>query len=605
MFAAGAVAVVVLAVAAGYGYAAITATNNVYTGCLQSGAISNLAIGTAPTKPCPNNSTQINWSQTGPTGPQGSTGPAGPAGATGPKGDQGLPGAKGDTGAAGASGPQGPKGDAGPVGATGSTGPKGDTGAQGTSLTAAPLGPSDQRCDGNGGFEIFGAGTSLGVLCDGAAGSPGAKGDTGPAGPPGSGLVGSDCTIPGGGHGTVQMQVAADGSISLKCVDLNTDPGNCGSLGNAIPPNGTNHANYACVAGQVVITGCVSGFADANGLVSDGCEIDLNTASNCGAVGNAIPPDGTNHANYACQNGTPTITSCSPGWADGNGLVSDGCEVDLNTASNCGAVGNAIPPDGTNNANYACQNGNVVITSCVPRYADADGLVGDGCEVNLNTDPNNCGGVGIKIPPNGTSNANYACQNGNVVITTCVPPFADANHLVGDGCEVDLFHDPNNCGIVGRSIPPPGALNAIWACVNGNVVLVSCLTGYFNANGSTIDGCEWHQDQYEPNDAQGGAADLGPLPRGAQADVSPNLTPNNPDWFRITTSGCLVLFADCHMQITVTAANATITIVRDDGLFIGNGQTDVDLSGSTHTYFVEVVDNGNFFTNYTIHFSNF
>src|SRR5215471_3358521 len=98
MFAAGAVAVVVLAVAAGYGYAAITATNNVYTGCLQSGAISNLAIGTAPTKPCPNNSTQINWSQTGPTGPQGSTGPAGPAGATGPKGDQGLPGAKGDTG---------------------------------------------------------------------------------------------------------------------------------------------------------------------------------------------------------------------------------------------------------------------------------------------------------------------------------------------------------------------------------------------------------------------------------------------------------------------------------------------------------------------------
>jgi hypothetical protein len=613
--AAGACAVVVLAVAAGYGYAAVTATNNVYTGCLQAGAIVNVAIGGAPQKPCSNNSTQISWSQTGPTGPQGSTGPAGPAGASGPKGDPGLPGAKGDTGAAGATGPKGdpglpgakgdtgpagsagatgdtgPKGDAGPVGATG---PKGDTGAQGTSLTAAPLSAGDQRCGGNGGFEIStDAGAKLGVLCDGAAGSPGPKGDTGPPGPPGSGLVGSDCSIPGGGNGMVQMQVASDGSISLKC---QTSPG-CSAP----------HATATCDGqGNVISLVCDPGFANGDGVLANGCEVDLNNDPiNCGSLGNAIPANGTNHANYACQNGQPTITGCLTGWADGNGVVSDGCEVDLNTASNCGAVGQAIPLDGTNHANYACQNGQPTITSCSPGWTDGNGDWHDGCEVNVLNDPSNCGGVGIKIPANGTNNANYACVLGNVVIASCVPPFADANHSVGDGCEVNLSNDPQNCGTVGQSIPPPGSLNANWACVNGIAVLVGCLPGYFNANLDPVDGCEWHQDQYEPNDTQGTAANLGSLLRGSpQTSVSPNLTPNNPDWFRITTAGCTP-FAPCHMQITVNnVGGATITILRDDGRQIGNGQMDVDPFGNTHTYFVGVVGNGNVFTNYTINFSN-
>jgi hypothetical protein len=48
MLAVGAVAAV--AVASGCGYSAVTATNNTYTGCLQGGAITNVAIGAAPPK---------------------------------------------------------------------------------------------------------------------------------------------------------------------------------------------------------------------------------------------------------------------------------------------------------------------------------------------------------------------------------------------------------------------------------------------------------------------------------------------------------------------------------------------------------------------------
>jgi hypothetical protein len=68
------VAAIAVVVASGYGYAAVTATNNTYTGCLQAGTITNLAIGTAPTKACPNNAVQITWNQTGPQGEQGSKG---------------------------------------------------------------------------------------------------------------------------------------------------------------------------------------------------------------------------------------------------------------------------------------------------------------------------------------------------------------------------------------------------------------------------------------------------------------------------------------------------------------------------------------------------
>ena len=85
----GAVAAVAVVVAAGYGYAAITASDPVYTGCLKGGALSNVAVGTAPFKNCGKNAAQISWNQTGPQGLPGPTGATGATGATGPKGDGG------------------------------------------------------------------------------------------------------------------------------------------------------------------------------------------------------------------------------------------------------------------------------------------------------------------------------------------------------------------------------------------------------------------------------------------------------------------------------------------------------------------------------------
>lgn len=67
-FVIGAIAAAVVIVGAGYGYAAITAADQVYTGCLQNGSITNVAISVVPTKACSKSASQISWNQQGPVG---------------------------------------------------------------------------------------------------------------------------------------------------------------------------------------------------------------------------------------------------------------------------------------------------------------------------------------------------------------------------------------------------------------------------------------------------------------------------------------------------------------------------------------------------------
>jgi hypothetical protein len=95
MFAAGAIAAMAIVVTAGYGYAAITATDQSYTGCLQSGNITSVAKGSDPLKPCSNNAVQISWNQTGPPGEPGTNGVDGTNGTNGTDGTNGANGTNG------------------------------------------------------------------------------------------------------------------------------------------------------------------------------------------------------------------------------------------------------------------------------------------------------------------------------------------------------------------------------------------------------------------------------------------------------------------------------------------------------------------------------
>jgi hypothetical protein len=200
-------------------------------------------------------------------------------------------------------GPQGPQGIQGPKGDTGGQGPKGDTGAQGP---------------------------------NGGTGAQGPKGDVGPPGPA---LAGSGCTLPSGAAGTVQTTVAASGAISFACVAA----GGGGGGGSACPSPLPSYANATTVcdpATGTVSLSCNAGWADANGLIADGCESQLPAATPQPEVCNGIDDDLDGvvdnhltdvptiaHGTAGCVGGRYQIVACDAGWIDADFVFANGCET--------------------------------------------------------------------------------------------------------------------------------------------------------------------------------------------------------------------------------------------------------------------------------------
>jgi hypothetical protein len=147
---------------------------------------------------------------------------------------------------------------------------------------------------------------------------PGPRGDSGEGGapPPQPCLVG---TKPCGGV----------------CVSI-ADP-SFGCAGPTCQPCAPAHDAGACVAGQCAPGTCAKGWADCNGLASDGCEVDLSAATSCGACG--VSCSGSPHADAACVAGACS-TACQDGYGDCNHDVADGCEIALlKDRHNCGECG--------------------------------------------------------------------------------------------------------------------------------------------------------------------------------------------------------------------------------------------------------------------------
>lgn len=140
----GALAVSLLVASAAIATAATTTSTQQYTGCLRSGQLTNVNVGTSPTTACAKGAVMITWNQAGPTGATGAQGAAGLAGAAGVAGPGGPQGAAGPAGAPGPTGAAGEPGSAGLQGGVGSAGPKGDRGAQGPAGVSGGLSCADE-----------------------------------------------------------------------------------------------------------------------------------------------------------------------------------------------------------------------------------------------------------------------------------------------------------------------------------------------------------------------------------------------------------------------------------------------------------------------------
>jgi hypothetical protein len=109
-------------------------------------------------------------------------------------------------------------------------------------------------------------------------------------------------------------------------------------------------------------------------------------SANATDAGGGVPESGP-----AMDDAAVPLT-CGAGLADCNGLLADGCEANLASATSCGACGVVCKPrPGTA---VACVAG-ACSAECLPGYGDCNADPADGCEKNLQTNKHNCGQCGV------------------------------------------------------------------------------------------------------------------------------------------------------------------------------------------------------------------
>ncbi|MFO0761033.1 MAG: hypothetical protein U0359_31435 [Byssovorax sp.] len=246
-----------------------------------------------------------------------------------------------------------------------------------------------------------------------------------------------------------------DGKVPDGCeIDTKNDPQNCGMCGaDCVVPN----AAPACVGGVCKVGPCDAPFLDCNGVVADGCEANPQVdPQNCGGCNKPCAQGET------CQGGV-CVLICPPGKADCNNDPSDGCETTLGTKTDCAMCGDSCTLP---NATGDCIAGICGITGCDPGFADCNMVAADGCEANTDSSAATCGSCDPCVSgPHST-----AVCNGGVCSLNCTAGFADCNMMAADGCEVDIVTG-TDCGGCGIACAPADQCHVIGAC---NPVTQTC-----------------------------------------------------------------------------------------------------------------------------------
>ena len=263
--------------------------------------------------------------------------------------------------------------------------------------------------------------------------------------------------------------------------DLNNNASHCGQCGDVVPMYA--NADASCVLGKPVMT-CKSNYGDCDGELSNGCETNLNSDDDhCGACNSPVP----NYANASgeCVSGSPKMT-CYSNYADCNNKTSDGCETNLNTSSShCGSCGNAISGSYANGS-ASCVNGKISL-SCSSGYGNCDGNISNGCETNLNTSSSHCGSCGNAISGS-YANGSASCVNGKISLS-CSSGYGNCDGNISNGCETNLNTSSSHCGSCGNAISDSLLIGSTFSCVNGQITL-TCSSGFGDCDGNISNGCE-------------------------------------------------------------------------------------------------------------------
>lgn len=348
-----------------------------------------------------------------------------------------------------------------------------------------------------------------------------------------------------GGNG-VANQCGTGTCTPKTCAQLGTSCGyvsdacsqaiNCGTCTAPAVCGGTGTPNQCGCAAKT----CAQ-LGTSCGTINDGCGQNVD----CGGCGQGETCGGggiagrcgcactLQHAVTSCAAGVCSIGSCENGWADCDKDLTNGCEAHVSDdPSNCGACGTscAFP-----HASGSCNQGTCLMGGCDLSWKDCDTNPGTGCEINIDSDPQNCGGCGNACS---TSGGSPQCWGGACGIA-CADGRGDCNTSAGDGCEVDLTSDLNHCGSCSTDCTgplPPGVATA--QCSNGSCSVTSCSGGAYNEDGAFGNGCECNADWHAPDCALPETISPNPMPVGGTAQVSGNLIPEGSvDWYYAVFSG--------------------------------------------------------------------
>jgi len=186
-------------------------------------------------------------------------------------------------------------------------------------------------------------------------------------------------------------------------------------------------------------------------------------------------------AEPGCVDGECTMLTCIGGYEDCNNNDIDGCEIDTDTdEENCGDCDDQCS---FANADAQCLAGICIMGDCDTGFLDCDGSDVNGCEVNRFFDVDNCGSCNNRcLYTNGIG----TCLGGTCVLLNCVTDWDDCDNNDSNGCEINTSNDPDNCGFCFNDCPDA---TGTPICNDGTCEISDCDPGLGDCDANPAD-CE-------------------------------------------------------------------------------------------------------------------